>query len=712
MVSDYRTPLPNMSSGSANATDIAAAPSVESGGSAATGEVALDLSWSALPKKIRFSLSEDGKPLKPHLMATLFSGDDDITSFLEMQGLSMGSAEWLRMLAVFQHLVSEAQSDSAREWKRRAVTGLASHACFKSQSSEEFMSSVPTSDWLSTKSGAKRLLVRWPNRRSKALALADSEGARAKIEAEELNRWRSQLVRILKECKFPACSQALFAADPDRVLQATAGTVRASTLRARVREWCKLSAWVFAVESHHYPTNIGLLLDYIEERREEPCSRTRLRSILSAVSFVEKAGGVPKDMMLSAQPLVLKLVNVRTAELEVGAPPTRQAVPVPLLLIFSLELAVGDKGLPKYLRALSWCRLFKLWTSSRADDLQGASFDNMVIAQEGLRGHFDRTKSSGAGRRVRFLPFFVSRDAWLVNDRWLDQGFDIWTGPEFNFKRDYMIPRPTKNFRACRAIFASYNDVSAAFKHLLRALRRPVLVNKAWEASVKPLCSSEQLIRVFTEHSERCTMATLASWAGIDRERREYLGRWKIVESSDVYVRSAWQIVTSLQVFVVRALAQSRELQAIGMIEVRERLLNGGLDKARAEELSAELEAPGTWGQWKTQFLPSARDLPPPPQVASEEVTKEPSDFRFFISVVGKKGLRRLHRKGACSTKPDRLAKCEYFMSIDGVSYDAECKHCFRPEQPTEGGQASGEFEGEDESSSSTSSGSAGSSSD
>ena len=175
------------------------------------------------------------------------------------------------------------------------------------------------------------------------------------------------------------------------------------------------------------------------------------------------------------------------------------------------------------------------------------------------------------------------------------------------------------------------------------------------------------------------TMATLASWAGIDRERREYLGRWKIVESSDVYVRSAWQIVTSLQIFVVRALARSDEFQAVGILEIQERLVSGGLDRAKAGALSAELEAPKSWGQWKSQHLPQARDLPAPPQAASEQSVKDHGDFRFFISVVGKKGLRRLHRKNACSTKPDRLAKCEFFMSIEGVSYDAECKHCFRP---------------------------------
>ena len=42
----------------------AAPPSVASGGSTAAGDTGLDLSWSALPRRIRFSLSEDGSQPK------------------------------------------------------------------------------------------------------------------------------------------------------------------------------------------------------------------------------------------------------------------------------------------------------------------------------------------------------------------------------------------------------------------------------------------------------------------------------------------------------------------------------------------------------------------------------------------------------------------------------------------------------------------------
>ena len=34
-----------------------------------------------------------------------------------------------------------------------------------------------------------------------------------------------------------------------------------------------------------------------------------------------------------------------------------------------------------------------------------------------------------------------------------------------------------------------------------------------------------------------------------------------------------------------------------------------------------------------------------------------------------------------CGTKPGDLLRCEFYENLDGVECDAECKHCFRPEQ-------------------------------
>ena len=81
-----------------------------------------------------------------------------------------------------------------------------------------------------------------------------------------------------------------------------------------------------------------------------------------------------------------------------------------------------------------------------------------------------------------------------------------------------------------------------------------------------------------------------------------------------------------------------------------------------------------------------------------EQGTEADKDCRFFISVAGKKGLRRLRWRKACSTKPDPLAKCEFYMSIAGILYDG-CKH-FSSKKPLEGDGAAQASEAEDESSS------------
>ena len=55
--------------------------------------------------------------------------------------------------------------------------------------------------------------------------------------------------------------------------------------------------------------------------------------------------------------------------------------------------------------------------------------------------------------------------------------------------------------------------------------------------------------------------------------------------------------------------------------------------------------------------------------------------FAFFVTVVGKRKLRRLHRKGGCGTAPSTVQRVEYFETLQNVQFDAECRHCFPPER-------------------------------
>ena len=126
----------------------------------------------------------------------------------------------------------------------------------------------------------------------------------------------------------------------------------------------------------------------------------------------------------------------------------------------------------------------------------------------------------------------------------------VWAST-FGLRRAFLLPgtiwfhdlQSTKGLTSCQPVMASYVDMSTMSKRLLWELTRPGFSEVGEPlASSEPLFDDARVVAVYTEHSERNFMATLASWSGIGRERRAYLGRWHVVEASDEYIRSAWYI--------------------------------------------------------------------------------------------------------------------------------------------------------------------------
>ena len=81
----------------------------------------------------------------------------------------------------------------------------------------------------------------------------------------------------------------------------------------------------------------------------------------------------------------------------------------------------------------------------------------------------------------------------------------------------------------------------------------------------------------------------------------------------------------------------------------------------------------------------------------------------FYVAVVGKPRLRRLHRKGGCGTDPNDLHIMEPVFELETAAYDVACKHCWRngrcPEDPSSvsSAQSGSDSDGEGDSSSSES---------
>jgi hypothetical protein len=108
-------------------------------------------------------------------------------------------------------------------------------------------------------------------------------------------------------------------------------------------------------------------------------------------------------------------------------------------MIAAIEATVCDGSLSLYMRGFTFYKLLKLWAAARHSDFESLNPASLILTQQGLEGRLDRTKTSGPGRRVRFLPIFVSRAAYLVCPQWLEVGLQIWSSAGMNFERDFFL---------------------------------------------------------------------------------------------------------------------------------------------------------------------------------------------------------------------------------------------------------------------------------
>ena len=185
--------------------------------------------------------------------------------------------------------------------------------------------------------------------------------------------------------------------------------------------------------------------------------------------------------------------------------------------------------------------------------------------------------------------------------------------------------------------------------------------------------------RAWTEHSERAWLDSIAALAGIPREQREFLGRWRASACVDEYVRTAQQTVCGLQRNIVQLVlaGQVHGANSLGLRDLREHLISAGLDNATIEHQLALFDL-GNWISKPTSMPPQVL-LPAVPQEEAPADEEATGLRKFFVCVTKNRRFRRLHRWGGCGSTPGRnITEYEGFDSLEGVMYDAACKHCWK----------------------------------
>ena len=286
------------------------------------------------------------------------------------------------------------------------------------------------------------------------------------------------------------------------------------------------------------------------------------------------------------------------------------------------------------------------------------------MVSSGLLGTLERTKTSRPEKRVRLLPIFVCRKAYLVSAHWLTVGWEIWNRPDMCCDRDYFLPRPRKDWTGVQRVMVAYPETVVLSKSLWKSLRRPVVMQSEWQLSQAFLLDTGDVVSFWTEHPS--TTGWCRCWR-VWRLQRDFVGRWSVSSSSDDYVRTARLLVMKVQERTVRGLLalESHELRESGVDELLLFLETRGYSSEELEMQKDKLRLPLA-AVAREELKPEAMVVLPlveaeaaagPPAPVQEGAGNLSDDPPFVIAVVGKKRLRRLHRQGGCGATPAELQR-------------------------------------------------------
>jgi len=517
---------------------------------------ALQDSWAQLPAGVRGRLEELGAhPGAAAVLAELLATEDEAAQLAAQLGFPGTGDDAVGLALALADVVAAAAA--VAPIARRSGAGPSGRAAARMALRAE-----AREECAGTKAVAElRRVARLPKgpskprtRLAKAKLGDGASGARAAREALERDRWVDRLVTILRAERMPRVVAAEATLDPGGALRRCAGASRGRTLRAHVRHAERLREWLWLARGHTWPQCGAEVVDYLEDRVATGCGRTVPKSIVQGLAFVEEKGEVRPEGRIAAT----ALLRTTLADLEVrggaNAPPRKKAPAFLAIHIVALELLVKRQEAPLYLRAVAWVKLLKIWGSLRSDDLCGLPPSSMQLTRGGLRGSLDRTKTSGPGRKTRWLPVFVSPKAFVVYKDWLAAGWEVWQGDGFNFARDYFQPQPMGNWEGVvRREALPHPHMRAASLQVMAELRIPVWRPDAGWAEGEAWLVPGAEVGYLKEHSERNFLTSAAAQLGIEKSQRDFLGRW-LPEQSDDYVRTAQGVVHRIQRKVADAL--------------------------------------------------------------------------------------------------------------------------------------------------------------
>ncbi len=532
------------------------------------------------------------------------------------------------------------------------------------------------------------------SRHKRALQLDGASAAG--VEEAETRRWALSVAKLIKEAELPAVEIAQNTADPVATWIRLCGNRRARTLRSAARTWARFAEWLGLAFNEAWPTSVARLVDYMEERAQEGCGHTFPSSLLTALQLIETVGGVPRSERLGLSSSLINVARNLGKQLMTDALPKKTAPLFTVAMVLAAELLVVDGDACMVARVLAFFYLVMVWGALRTDDVLWLDRSRFILSEIGLRGVLLRTKTSGAGRRVRELPVFVIRTASLSGCDWLRVGTDLYYACSGDFPGVQCLCVPKKDGSGFTRKYLVASTLTGWMHWLVAQLMVPLRGRQgSWVSGVRSLVPQEMVTR-WTGHSARHCLPSWAAALGIDGERRAFIGRWRagVEVDHNTYVLTARQVVHGVQEEVLKAFCTGRPRHYVEVELLDEMVKHAesrGIDgkevvkshmiwKRRDRTVALLQDYPmiedEAWNRWASE--PGGDGSAAVPVVVAEE---EADVAPYWVSISRKTGFERLHKTNGCGIRPESVHRSEPVFTIDSKVADKKCQLCWRPKQ-------------------------------
>ena len=342
------------------------------------------------------------------------------------------------------------------------------------------------------------------------------------------------LTKELADIGAPVLLELGNAAQPERALKSLMGKYRASTLRRYLASWQHFRKWCYMGENHQ-PNSPTSFIDYLFVREEEGMGASIPLAVSRAVTWFQQLAGVPEGQRLTDSQAVDLVVKDLVKKLESKAKPIKMAPRWLTMMIGPMEGLVMDRGAPLGRRVAAWMKLVKLWGALRFSDAANMKVRAIRFYDGKFTATLQKTKTTGAGKRVRELPLYIGEDAYVSESSWLEIGYNL-VKRTWREDGDFVFNEGALDSGQTGTGPMKYYEASAASSDVITALRD-------YEGErIFP----EGFERFWSEHSERSTLPSCLAAMGVSKTDRDLIGRW-LPEGSDQYVRTYNAAVARLQ---------------------------------------------------------------------------------------------------------------------------------------------------------------------